>query len=186
MNKRLIRSLCVTVALSGCLWGSSNAYCYDDGFGAAKSEKGKHFTLFYAPAINPVDLAMRLDVNNPGIRVEGETGGSSLSGMLDVLFARVCDILDMQLYSYEGNIKVCRDAGQLNSIYQGMFGKALSVPSFYVNELNTIYVDQEHFTQWIIGHEMSHAIQCHYFVVSPPAKISEVLAGYVEYELRKK
>jgi len=34
-------------------------------------------------------------------------------------------------------------------------------------------------------HEIAHAVISHYFIVPPPAKIQEVLAGYVEYDLRK-
>lgn len=32
---------------------------------------------------------------------------------------------------------------------------------------------------------MGHALMSHYFVVQPSVKIQEVLAGYVEYQLRK-
>jgi hypothetical protein len=164
---------------------AGTAYSYDDGFGAARKEAGKHFTVYYAPALDAVDLAMQLDVR-PQFAQAGTAGGNGLTEMLDALFTRVCDLLDMHLYSYEGTIKVCRDANQLGSIYRGMFSQPLMMSSFYVNELNTIYVDKEHFTQWVIGHEMGHAIMCHYFVVPPPTKVSEVLAGYVEYQLRKK
>lgn len=158
-------------------------YCYDDGFGSSRQAKGTHFTVFYSPSLDPVELAMKLDIRPH--EMLGGGGGSTLTEMLDSLFTRVCDILDMQLYSYEGSIKICRDADQLNSVYRKMFGRRATVPSFYVSELNTIYVDLDHFTRAVIGHEMGHAIMCRYFVVAPPEKVSEVMAGYVEYQLRK-
>jgi hypothetical protein len=37
----------------------------------------------------------------------------------------------------------------------------------------------------VLGHEIAHAIMSHYFVVLPSEKIQEVLAGFVEYQLRK-
>jgi hypothetical protein len=74
----------------------------------------------------------------------------------------------------------------LAGIYRRLFDRDLGeVKSFYVYELNTIYTSAENFRRGIIGHEIGHAIMSHYFVVQPPVKIQEVLAGYVEYQLRK-
>ena len=54
-----------------------------------------------------------------------------------------------------------------------------------MNDINTIYVDSENININIFGHELSHAIQSHYFVVPTSNKMQEILAGYVEYQLRK-
>ena len=51
--------------------------------------------------------------------------------------------------------------------------------------MNTIYASAENFKIGVIGHEIAHAVISHYFVVQPSVKIQEVLAGYVEYQLRK-
>lgn len=109
-----------------------------------------------------------------------------LADMLDGLFSRVCDILDMQLYSYQGTIKICRDGKHLSSVYRQLFNRDTEMAAFYVSELNTIYIDSERFIPAVLGHEIGHAIMCQYFVVPPPVKVSEVLAGYVEYQLRKR
>jgi hypothetical protein len=58
--------------------------------------------------------------------------------------------------------------------------------SFFVNDLNTIYIAADHFDVGVLGHEIAHTVQSHYFVVAAPTKVQEVLAGYVEYQLRKK
>jgi hypothetical protein len=57
--------------------------------------------------------------------------------------------------------------------------------SFYVYDLNTIYVSAGSFKREVLGHEIAHAVISHYFVVQPPMKAQEVLAGYVEYQLRE-
>ena len=182
MAKKLFISV-----LTACLlaWASCG-FCLDDGFGAAKKVQGQHFIVMYAPQVDLSALAMSLDFRPSDMIASGGGSSGSLPDMLDALYAKVCDILDMQVYSYQGTIKVCRDAQQLESVYRAIFGRDMTLSSFYVNELNTIYIDQQHFTQWVLGHEMSHAVQCHYFVVPPPVKVSEVLAGYVEYQLRKR
>jgi hypothetical protein len=38
----------------------------------------------------------------------------------------------------------------------------------------------------MLGHEIAHAIISSFFIVPPPEKIQEVLAGYVDYSLLKK
>ncbi len=164
----------------------------DDGFGQAKKMQSSHFAFYYSPQVDTAALTQQLNIRPADEILAGKksAGGSQspeqLTAMLDTLFMRVCDILDMQVYSYTGNIKVCQDHNQLSQVYRNIFGSELrDRKSFYVNELNTIYICPESFQREILGHEMAHAIICHYFVVFTPVKVQEVLAGYVEYQLRK-
>jgi hypothetical protein len=53
-------------------------------------------------------------------------------------------------------------------------------------EGNTIYVSLKDVSLGMLAHEVAHAIISSYFVVAPPEKVQEVLAGYVEYSIRKK
>ncbi len=171
-----------------------NAYGYEDGFGQAKKLQTKQFTVYYAPQIDTSSLAQKLNISfsdrvlagtNPKANA-AEGGQLELAEALDILFLSVSNILDMNLYSFQGTIKICLDTNQLNNIYTNLFNSSLGGRfSFYASELNTIYISQEHFQREILGHEISHAIMSRYFVVQPPVKASEVLAGYVEYQLRK-
>lgn len=166
------------------------AYSYDDGFPEGQKVSGEHFTVYCATQVDAVNLAQRLNIGFSDRILAGEnsrpSAGAGLAGMLDTLFLRVCNILDMNLYSYQGTIKVCRDYAQLEEIYKNLFSSELGGKySFYVYNLNTIYISAERFRSEILGHEMAHAIISHFFVVQPPVKIQEVLAGYVEYQLRK-
>lgn len=173
----------------------SRACAFDDGFGSARSQEGKYFTVYYSAQLDPVELAQKLNVSTADrILTSGSTEkwGSdaqyereSLAGMLDTFFEQVSDVLDMHIYSFKGNIKVCRDYTHLKSIYEELFGKELSSFALFVGDLNTIYISPEHFERNVLGHEIAHAIISRYFAVPPPVKISEVLAGYVEYQLRK-
>jgi hypothetical protein len=93
----------------------------------------------------------------------------------------------MQLFSYRGTIKVVRDQKDLADIYLRLYGtERRSERGFYIQELNTLYVTQQDFTKEIVGHEIGHAIIGNFFVVPAPTKVQEVLAGYIEYQLRKK
>lgn len=170
------------------------SYAYDDGFSPAKKIESEHFTIYYAPELDTANLAQMLNISpseeiltGKGAKQAGASGGAAagLTDMLDTLFTRVCGILDMQLYSYKGEIKICKDAIQLNAVYRNLFDKGLTRESFYVNDLNTIYISGDNFRMEILGHEIGHAVISHYFVVSPSVKVQEILATYVEYQLRK-
>ena len=165
----------------------------EDGFAGAQKIEGTHFTLHLSSPPAPSGLVRQLDIGAAdkllaGTPVEAEDSAEAeLAQATDALFVRICDILDMPLFSYKGEIKVCRDEEQLARIYKNLFDKELEGPigSFYVFDLNTIYVTQENFRRPTLGHEIGHAVISNYFVVQPPIKIQEVLAGYVEYQLRK-
>jgi hypothetical protein len=110
-----------------------------------------------------------------------------IARMADILYGLVGDMLDMHIYNFKGSIKICQDHAQLNNIYRNLFNKDLLsyMVSFYVNDISTIYISGESFRREVLGHEIAHAIINHYFVVSPPMKVQEILAKYIEYQLHK-
>ena len=165
----------------------------DDGFGRAQKIEGDHFDLYVLPGAAVPELVRMLDVGASDKLLAGasvEAGGpadAELARAVDALFVLICDILDMPLFSYKGSIRVCRDEGHLAQVYKDLFGKGPEGPmgSFYVYSLNTIYITRADFRRPVLGHEIGHAVISNYFVVPSPMKIQEVLAGYVEYQLRK-
>ena len=169
-----------------------NAYCYEDGFGAARKVGSKYFTIFYAPQADLTSLYQKLQVSASDQMLVGKLNNSGnspdtkLGDAIDTIFLRASDILDMHLYSFHGTIKICQDNRELAAIYKNLFPEAtLNAESFYVHDLNTIYISADAFNRAILGHEIAHTIISHYFVVQPPVKVAEILSGYVEYQLRK-
>lgn len=171
----------------------SDSSGFEDEFGPAQKIEGKHFIIYYAPQLEISNLAQHLNLSPSDKILVGKSvnkefsSETGLADMLDTLFMQVCNILDMYLYSFQGNLKICQDYDHLNRIYNNFFNKNLKLnsSSFYVYSLNTIYISKDDFRREILGHEMAHAIISHYFVVQSPVKIQEVLAGYVEYRLHK-
>lgn len=169
------------------------AFSVEDGFIAAKKIPGKHLTILYESGVDVSALLGQLNIGPSDRLLAGKTAKTKfspeqeLAEMVDTLFIRVCDILDMRLYNkFEGTIKICRNNEKLHQIYFDLFSDDLNCSfPFYVYGFNTIYISAENFTGVIIGHEIAHAVISHYFVVLPSVKIQEVLAGYVEYQLRK-
>jgi hypothetical protein len=165
----------------------------DDGFVAAKRITAEHFTILYQADTDIFSLIEALNISPSDKLLAGRGSASGLSPeaelaeALDTLFIRVCDTLDMRLYkSFQGTIKICSNNEALCRTYFNLFSSELnSNYPFYVHSFNTIYISAENFTVAMLGHEIAHAVISHYFVVLPSVKIQEVLAGYVEYQLRK-
>jgi hypothetical protein len=121
------------------------------------------------------------------LKIDNSSTEKELASDIEILFNRASDILDMHIYSLKGHIKVFADFQQLADFYHRRFKGILPCTgfSFYLPEYDSIYISAFYFRREILGHEMGHAIMSRYFVVQPSIKIQEVLAGYVEYQLRK-
>ena len=187
MRKRLVYKVTIACVILFYL-GIGIANAFDDGFSAAKKIEGKYFTIYCSPQVDIFGLSQQLNVGpSDKILVGGSANTMDLADMLDTLYILVGDMLDMRIYSFKGNIKICPSQQRLDSIYNNLFGRSLTshAYSFYVYDMNTIYASAENFKIGVIGHEIAHAVISHYFVVQPSVRIQEVLAGYVEYQLRK-
>lgn len=168
-------------------------FAADDGFSSAGKVTTKHFTVYYEPGVDFTYLSKQLNIGledkllaGTATANEGLTPEEEFGKFMDTLFIRICDILDMRLYRFKGEIKICRDDSCLSRMYS-LFSEKNSYhqQSFYAPAVNTIYLSAQNFKLGITGHEIAHAIISNYFVVLPSTKIQEVLAGYVEYQLRK-
>ena len=108
-----------------------------------------------------------------------------LKKTLDEIYLEVSDILDIHMYSYRIKLQVLPNKAYVSEVLQEHYSKKIDMPSFYFYEKNTIYISADQINAGILAHEVAHAIVSHYFVVPPPAKVQEVLCGYVEYSLNR-
>ena len=171
---------------------ASHAFAVDDGLSFDKKIEGKYITVYYPSGLDASRLAEQLDIRPSDKIITGQSLKSKnsyeeeLVQMLDTLFMQVSDILDMHLYSLKTNVKIFKTDVELKDLYNRLFNVNLGDRrSFYVYDLNSIYITEAAFQSGIIGHEMSHAIISHYFPTPAPIKVQEVLSMYVEYNLRR-
>lgn len=164
----------------------------DDGFGEANKIEGEHFTIQYKDGVDLNALAEKLKISDTdqqltNLKLDNSSSERKLASMIEILFNRASDILDMHVYSLKGHIKVFADHKQLEAFYHRLFRGNLPCTgfSFYSPDYDSIYISAFNFRREILGHEMGHAIMTRYFVVQPSIKIQEVLACFVEYQLRK-
>ncbi len=187
------RSYLLLVACAALFLGASSLRAFDDGFSYDRKFEGKYVTVYCAPGLDLPRLAPQLNILPTDAILAGrpwkagDPTDGELAPMLDTLFVQVSDILDMHLESFKTDIKICGTDKELAGIYKLLFGKDLEGHrAFYIYDLNTIYVAPDAFRQGAVGHEMSHAIISHYFDVSAPSRVQEVLSLYVEDSLKKK
>ena len=181
--------LWAAVMVLGCAGVAAWAAGPDDGVPVGRVIESRYFTVSLAPGVEEWSLVRSLDIA-PGHKIivgpSPSYSPNSLGDLLDALFAWSGGVLDMNLYSYKGRIKVVRTTAELGEVYRRLYGVAdHAEKGFYVFSLNTLFVAQEDFTKEIVGHEIAHAIISNFFVVQPPEKVQEVLAGYIEFQLRK-
>lgn len=186
MNKIWIFFLAIAVIPAAHVWAA------DDGFGDANKIDGEHFTIDYKNGVDLNTLVGKLKISDKdqqlaNLKVDNSSTQKRLSSMVEVLFNRASDTLDMHVYSLKEHIKIFANFQQLEKFYHHLFNRNLPCSgfSFYLPDYDSIYISAASFRREILGHEMSHAIISRYFIVQPSLKIQEVLAGYVEYQLRK-
>lgn len=154
--------------------------------------KSTYFEVSYQEGIGPLETARKLHLSSSSHFLlkddslsTSENPDEILAQAIDALFLEVSDILGMKLSQYQGKIKICHDLDALQANYLHRYNRELGTLSFYDYEGNTIYLSASHLRPGILGHEMAHAILSHFFVILPPVKVQEILAGYVEYQLNK-
>jgi hypothetical protein len=135
---------------------------------------GTYFKVYADGAGDAYGVLSKIDANYLVYSVGGAQAGDNVS-----------DILDIHIYSFKGTIQVLPDRQSLNGFLKQAYGVDFEERSLYYFEKDVIYVSLADMTVGMLGHEMAHAIISHFFVVPPPAKLQEVLCGYVEYSLRK-
>jgi hypothetical protein len=119
----------------------------------------------------------------------GESGISkdaSLGELVDTLFKRVQQILDMPIPARRVHIRIFKNQEEISQAYASITGKPTKAPAFYWQKTNTIYLHTRKLSIGILAHEMGHAVLDHYFVIKPPAKIAEMLTQYVDKEISSK
>ena len=169
--------------------GSGVAHAVQDGFALEKQIKSRYFTIHIKNGVDTERLAMKVAVP-PSIKaiIRSSTAGfqaDRLGDQFDLLYLAVYEILETRLKQFHSDAKVCENASCLSDVAKRLFGREIKSGGFYVVALDTLYVDSDNVTLNILGHELAHAVLTKYFVVPPSERIQEVLAGYVEYQLRK-
>ncbi len=103
---------------------------------------------------------------------------------IDVLVERVEAILDMFPGRLRFRIVLLSTESDVRRVYKNKYGAVVDYISFYSPREKTMYVSVDDVRIGVLAHEMTHVILDFYFGVSPPVKVHEVLAQFVETHLK--
>ncbi|MDD4955866.1 MAG: hypothetical protein PHP17_07520 [Candidatus Omnitrophica bacterium] len=180
-NQKKYKLICSWLLISGFV----SFACFGDVI------ETKYFKINLCDNCSPSSFAEKINATAlfrfDALSKNGSDINSVIREGIDSLFLEVCDALDIKIQSYRGTIVVFPDIVEVSKIASGdsQIIEA-GLPSIYVPSHNTIYISFNDATAGMLAHEMAHAVISTYFVVAPPPKVQEILAGYVEYSVRKK
>ena len=103
---------------------------------------------------------------------------------MEVLFNKVKETLGMYPVVARFNIKIFKHRRSVYDEYFRITRSRQRVKSFYLHSARTIYASEDDISDSILAHEMAHVIIDHYFIISPPDKVKEMLAVYVDSHLQ--
>jgi len=184
---RKIATLLVGLAWAVCV--AANA-CAQEARGQLIVES-KYFSVYGERDMDAYALLTKLNFEyllfgQPAAGTPGDDLKTILADSIDGLYTEISDVLDIHVYSFHGTIRLMPDQASLSAMFKQIFNTDFNERAIYYHEKSTIYVSYPDISISVLGHEMAHAIMSHFFVVPPPSRIQEVLAGFVEYNLRKK
>lgn len=146
------------------------------------------FNIYVHPDVNIKSIATRL--SRRGLFQAGVYDPNPASAptqrmayMVDRLLKRVKEVLDMWPENTGMTLRIYKNREALNEEYYKVFGNRPGYKAFYIFKYDTIYTSEEDISDSVLAHEMGHAVVDHYFSKIPPAKISELMAQYVDLHL---
>ena len=98
----------------------------DDDFGPATKIDTEHFTIYYKPGVDINSLISQLHVSPTdqiltNLTLDTSSPQAQLSSMVEVLFARASDVLDMHIYSLKADIKIFATQQDMTAFYNNLF-----------------------------------------------------------------
>ncbi len=183
-----MKKLCaVIIIIAGAVFFPSRARAQDAGLPLLAETQ--YFHLYGYQGIDISEILARLNfsyfLHLDMLVGDGQPRDAAgiLSRTADALYLQTSDILGIHIYSFHGRIVFFPDRSSLSNFFKEKYRTEFNEPSGYVFDKNTIYVSFPDLTLGMLGHEIAHAVLSHYFVVPPPARVQEILCGYVEYTL---
>lgn len=114
------------------------------------------------------------------ISVKGETLQDEVAAKLDFITTKVMKVLDMYPKPLKYSIEILPGERAVKKAFRQIYNVDVDYIAFYSPRLNRIYFSDNNGRLRVVAHEIAHAVVEHYFQVSPPQRIHEVMAQYAE------
>lgn len=146
----------------------------------------RYCTIWLHPEVNAEDVSDRVSTwrVRPQVKAAGEAEEEKLAAKCDTLFRKAQEVLDMYPPGVHVTVRVAREREAVSQAHAARYGFGTQAVAVYVFENNTIYTSKKDVSESVLIHEMAHCIIDHYFRMRPPRKIEEMLAIYVDEQMR--
>lgn len=114
----------------------------------------------------------------------GNSANDDVAYKFDLIFFKVQELLDMRPKDLHLNVRIYKGQSDLDRVYMEIFDQQNKFIAFYIFKLNSLFATEEKISANIMAHEIAHCIVDHYFSVTPPTKVAEMIAQYADLHLR--
>jgi hypothetical protein len=111
---------------------------------------------------------------------ESETIEEEVKDKIDLIIEKVETVLDMFPNTIHFSIVIHLSTAGVQKDFQRIYNKEVDYIAFFSPGENTVFYSADNATLRVVSHEIGHVVAEHYFTISPPPKIHEVLAQYAE------
>ncbi len=146
----------------------------------------KHTTVVYDDARQLGAFTSSVRMGGLGYLLWGKksvTAPDEARNKVDAVVEKVMTILEMVPAEFHFKITLLATREDVQAVYKQKFSRLSDFIAFYAPQEQTIYVSVDDVNLAVFSHEVAHAVIDHYFEVSPPSKIHELLAQYVEAQI---
>jgi len=110
----------------------------------------------------------------------GDTIEDEVAGKMDFIVNRVMQILEMHLHDLDFKIVIRGSKSGVQADFKSLYNRDVKYIAFYSPSENTVFFSAKNAKLTVVAHEIGHVVAEHYFDVSPPPRIHEVMAQYAE------
>jgi hypothetical protein len=148
--------------------------------------KTRHTTIVYGKEELLREFNKKVSLKSLSYLVRGkknETVEDEITNKIDAVVEKVESVLDMFPKNMKLTVMLLASDKEVQRIYREKYGVSVDYIAFYSRQYNTVYISVDDARLGVLAHEIGHAVMDHYFGVSPPARIHEVLSQFVESHL---
>lgn len=150
---------------------------------AAVELNSRFATITYSDLDDLREFNDELYMGRMGSRIRKGTGDSiedEVISKIDFIVEKVMTVLDMYPSGLKFSIIIRRNVKAVKQDFKALYNMDVDYIAFYSPSKNIVFYSADNANIRVVAHEIGHVVVEHYFTISPPQRIHEVLAQFAE------
>ena len=114
------------------------------------------------------------------IKNSGDTVGDEVAAKINFIVEKVMAVLDMFPSDIRFSIVIQPTEKEVQQDFYNIYHVKVEYIAFYSPSKNTVFYSFNNINLRVAAHEIGHVVVEHYFKISPPQRIHELLAQFAE------